>query len=439
VDKKETFFITLVSRLRLEYNRASRFGYIDMLFAQIFTLIVSSGTQFFVLKLITNDNLGRIKIMQVFVGFGSLIGSLGINTAIIKFVSEMSDTREKNRCFSSGFSMVLISSVFLICIGYVLNSLGVFSTDRIVCSLLNIYLLSLPFMILNDFLFSFFQGRQQFHMVSRITIISKIASLAAIVGATYLFGIYGYLGAIVGVFIFTFSIYLFLVRDLLVQLLSLFSKSYCYKLFAFGRFCLAANLVGFFLASSDIILLNYLHAPLPEIGAYSVALFIIMFISQANSSAMLIALPKLSSHCTELDTVLQNLRRYERRNIILNGALFAATLTAVPWLLEFIFGSKFHLSISYLPYLLVGYLMSSVTIPKGQAIISLNRVDMNFYGAIIVAAANLCIVFGFIRIWGTKGAAIAAIASGILKILCTEITWHIILRSKRVVNHSVSV
>jgi O-antigen/teichoic acid export membrane protein len=239
-------------------NVASK-GLFHMFTANGLIFIVAFASQLFVAGILEPDDIGRIKIMQTYIGLASLIGGFGFNTSLLKLVASTNSDLEKAQYFNLGLLVSVVSFFILYGLLYLLNDFGMISDDNIITQLFPFYAFSLLPGILQSMYLSYYQAIKEIKKMAVIQLFVKVVSVIVIIVVTYYYGIKGYL-----IFIPISGILAVVILEggLKPSLLKRVSSGIDWKhlpiMWSLASFALLANFFGTISMTMDVYLINYL-------------------------------------------------------------------------------------------------------------------------------------------------------------------------------------
>jgi O-antigen/teichoic acid export membrane protein len=80
--------LTLLNKYISEIQNIGQKGFFYLFATNGLILIISFISQLFVAGILDPVDIGRIKIMQTYIGLASLLGGFGFNTSLLKLASE---------------------------------------------------------------------------------------------------------------------------------------------------------------------------------------------------------------------------------------------------------------------------------------------------------------------------------------------------------------
>ena len=396
-------------------------GFFHLLSANLLIQVVSFASQLFVAGILSPDDIGRIKIIQTYVSIFSIVAGMGFNSSTLKLCSENRTGEERSSIFQSALFFTILSTISLYIIVLILNSLGIFSSDKLIQWLIPLGL----FPIISNTLFmvfvSYFQASKQIKLISNLTISNKLISIIALVLLTLWIGIKGYYIAynlsFIVMLLVCFRYYKSVseIRLFSFKNFSLFSIHWKY-----ARTSMLAYLLSEISAYVDILLISFLISDMKEIGFYSFALTITVILKIIPSTVQQITIPYFSSLSGQKNEFMLAYKLYNKQLYIIIAVTLLAVLLFVPSLLHFIFAGKYDPSLQYFPFLAIGWSLRMLSQLQNGAIFGLGKIHYNVYTSLITLVFNVIIISISIYFFGLPGAAYASILGGMVFILCSR-------------------
>lgn len=135
-----------------------------------------------------------------FIAILSALASLGISNGVIKFISEFkSDTKQIKALISTGFKMIIISTIFA---SFVLLGFASFFSKKVLLSedfvIIIVFLaIGLPSTLINSFLLNILNGFKEFQKLAIVSVVGGLITILLTSGLVYLFHLKGALITIV--------------------------------------------------------------------------------------------------------------------------------------------------------------------------------------------------------------------------------------------------
>lgn len=389
-------------------------GFFHLLSANFLIQVVAFASQLFVAGILSPEDIGRIKIIQIFLSVFSIIAGLGFNASTLKLCSENRTKIEEQRIFRSAVIFTISSTLILYVIVLILNAFSIFSADKLIKWLIPIGMFPLISNSVFMVFISYFQATKKIKLMSRLTMGNKIISIGAIILLTYWFGIKGYYFAYnLSFILMVFVGFRMLRRDLSTQITGFNLKSLFPVHWQYARSSMFANLLAELSAYIDILLINYFITDMPAVGQYSFALTLTVALRIIPATVQQIATPYFSGYSHSKVDFLNVFRKYNKLlYLVVFGTLISA-LFIVPPAISFIFAGKYDAAMPYFLILATGWSIRQLTQLQSGAIFGLGKIKFNAYTALFSLAFNVIIYPVFIYFWGIKGAALANIPSAL--------------------------
>jgi len=362
--------------------------------------------------------LGLYQMVITVQGIAVLVATLGIPAALIKYVAEYKDVKEKlTQTVSSG---LLSSILFGILVGILLYALsgtlaGIFHMPEL-ARLLKILAFALPFISLFQALTGLLNGLREMKIFASLLILQSILMIAFIIAFVGLgFGVegavFGIVLSVVGGCVFG----LYRSRRFVHLSLQGFVQN-AKKLVLFGSQMFGANAMGLVLAYTDIILIGYFLAA-KDVGYYSVAVSLSMFFLIIPQAIQAITYPTTSEYWSKnnhqaLQQMINKSMRYSACILLplgLGVGFFSREIITT------IFGGEFIYAVLPLCVLLIARVIGGSTeISIGGSFSGVGRPDLALKIDATSAGVNVGLNILLIPRFGILGAAIATTASLLL-------------------------
>lgn len=398
--------ISIKKKIKGTLYMISKIGVIHLLSANFMLQIVGFGIQIFLVRILSIDNIGRIKVMQSFIAIATIVAGLGGNTAILKLCSEDIDISQKKIIFINGVKFNFITSLVVLVICILCSFTNIYSADNIINVSLRYYSLIIPFNVLNDLGMVYLQSQKKIKDMSRIQIIIKAISVVFIILFSSLFSLNGFVCAYVITGIIGFIIFIILFKNEFSGFLKIrIVKEHIKNIFNIGKYAFATNSIGQILSSVDILFMNYFINDNSKIGFFGIAQLIIAGLMIIPSTFNQIIVPYISENCKFRCKVIKIYNGYYKKIISLMFGVIAISFFIIPFFIPIIFGSKYVNSINYFRILLIGLFFWSITATRGIVLLGIGQIKYNFYIVLITAFFNLLFNYIFILRFGANGAA----------------------------------
>ncbi|CAG0999537.1 Stage V sporulation protein B [Methanosarcinales archaeon] len=380
---------------------------INMLFGFIITILLG--------RFLGPEDLGLYKITFTLYGIIILFAMIGIPAAMVKYVAEFKEDRNKiNQIVSSGIITSLFLGVGFVPLVYFLSDIlaKIYNMPEL-SGLLKIMSFIFPFALVSGTLNGLLNGLREMKKIAEIVIIQSILMIFVTVPLIY-YG-FGVTGALIGVVLSSICSCLVLIyvskKYFEITLYDYVKTTKMMLQFGFKVF--ATGLIGDVNNRVDIILIGFFLAS-TDIGYYAVAVNLSSFFWLIPSSIQRITYPATSAYWSEnnhiaLNNMLNKSMKYCTIILVLTGlgvGFFAQDIITI------IFKKEFVSSTLPLQILLIGTVIrGSIIIPIGSSFAGIGRPGIDLKIIAIIAIINLILDIILIPQIGIAGAAIAATIS----------------------------
>lgn len=416
---------TLLINYSREIRGIAKKGFFYLFAVNGFIYIIGFVSQLFVAWILDPADIGRIKIMQTYIGLAALLGGFGFNTSLLKLASEQRSEEEKVDLLHLSMLVATVSFFLLYLILFLLSKTSLISKDPKIARLFPYYALFLLPLIVQSMQLAYYQAIRELKKMAIIQFYVKLISVVLILASTYLFKFEGYV-AIISItgFISVFSLKKGL-HGLAIKFVNLrFKFQYLIIMWKLARYALLANLVGSLLYSLDIYLINYLIEDRKEVGYYMFALTIISTYQIIITSIQQVAFPFFSNKSNNPVNWLKSYEKYNKLNHYLLIIVCLAGIIIIPPIIKLVFFNKYNSSLNYFVFLSIAWMIHFLNVMKGTAIMGYGRFDINFYISLIGLVICFPVIYFLIKLYGLKGAVIGRIIEGVIIYLSSYVVFH---------------
>jgi len=396
-------------------------GFFHLLSANLLIQVVTFSSQLFVAGILSPDDIGRIKIIQTYLSIFTIVAGMGFNSSTLKLCSENRTLEEKRLIFQSALFFTIIATISLYIFIIILNSFGIFTSDKLVQWLIPLGL----FPIISNSAFmvfvSYYQATKKIKLISKLTISNKIIAIIAIVLLTYWIGIKGYYVAYNLSFILMLMVCFIHYKS--TSGLNLFSAKSLSKFsihWKYAKSSMFAYLLSEISAYVDILLISFFIPDMKQIGYYSFALTITVVFKIIPNTIQQITIPYFSSLAQQKNEFLIAFNRYNKLLYIIIASTLLVALLFVPFFLHWIFAGKYDPSMKYFPLLAIGWSFRLLAQLQYGAIFGLGKLNYNVYTTLVSLIFNIIIISISIYFFGLIGAAYSSVFGGLVYILCSR-------------------
>ena len=400
-------------------------GFFHLLSANFLVYLLGFLSQLLVAWILPVEDIGRIKILQSYLGILTIFSTLGFNISVLKLTSENRNPGEKKFLFFKGLKYTFITSVLTYIAIVILSLLNYVSNDKMVNLLSPFFYLTLIPLSLNTIFIAFLQGYKKFKIISKIQTISKLSSISFLVGLTFFFYIYGYIFAVIIGFIFTSLLFSFYIYKN-IKTTSLIKINHPLKThFKYSGYSTLANLTSVLANNIDILLMSYLIMDKVNFGYYSFAVTLIVILRILPQTIQQITIPYFSERSNNKKEWLKIVKKYFILSQYVNIIVLILVFFTVPYFIKLVYSGKFDNSIIYFKIILIGWFFRGAYNILGGAIIGLGDIRFNFINGLIISIFNTILMFIFIKYFNITGAAWANALGGFFAFIIVFLRFYI--------------
>ncbi len=403
----------LIQRIKELFGYAASIGFFHLVSANMLIQVAGFGMQIFLARILPKESMGRITVMSGFYSNLVLVAQLGINTAIVKLCSEKITKERKMSLVVNGLKLNLITTTLVIVGVYIASFLHLFSPeDESINVLMRIYILQMPFVILNYVGIAYMQAQSKIKQMSRYQIITRSMVIIALIGFSFLWGIKGY---VIGIVIANFVSFL-LISHVTLPSYSVIrqyplDKEILKTLVGYSKYALIATVIFQLINSMSIILANYMLPDSREIADYGMATMLINGLIMIPSSYNQIMVPKLSHISDDLPAVRVMIKDYQKKMLLLVTVLFVGAYIVIPWMVPILLGAEYADTAVYFRILVFGLFTWGLYSPIGNAFMSIGKVRLNIVCNLVVLVTMITVDVILLPRIGLKGLAYGFVIS----------------------------
>ncbi|NGP88319.1 oligosaccharide flippase family protein [Fodinibius halophilus] len=407
------------------FNNIKDKGFFHFLSSNFVVHFVTFLSQLIVAHLLTPEDIGRIKLLQVYTNLGVIIAGAGFPVAILKICSgpKRSD-QEKTDVYIKGVLFTTLFSGLVICAIMIGSYFQIFSIDPEVNTLFYVYgFLVLP-LALNKLFISVYQSKKQFVLLSKLQVLTSSLNIVFIIGVTYYFLIYGYIVSLIVGFSLSVGILMYntgLWEELKSVIHSLFTKIESFsedkELRNYAGYGMVTNLIGIASMNMSYLILNYFTIDREEFGYFSFAFTIVMGLQIVITSVQRMVTPFFSEKSQDFQEWYRVFKKYNLLFLFLLAGIAVAAYLIGPPILDWLFNGKYNGSFIYLELLLIYWFLKGAYSLVGPVFIGLGRVDLNFKNVTVALILTAPVAFWLIMKYGVLGAAYSMIVHSLISLV----------------------
>lgn len=405
-----------ISAYITEIKNVAAKGLFHLFTANGLIYLVGFASQLFVAGMLDPIDIGRIKIMQAYIGLTSLGVGLGFNTSMIKRLTSVNNPAEKAKILQLTLIISIVTFLLFYIVLLALNLFHLISTDKVIISLFPYYALFLLPLGFQAMLIAYYQANKEIKKMSRLQFYSKVLTVALIIGITYFLGLKGYVAALIVSSVLTILVlYFYLSNDVKIIILRNhpIDKAELRSLWDLAKFVLAANVLGNLVTSSDIYIVNYMIQDRETVGYYMFALTLVGVMIIVPTTVQQIAYPFFSEISISKTKWMSYYKKYNKLNHIFLLLMGGLAMILVPIVVKIAFRGKYDPSLGMYLLLMLGWLLNYLNSMKGTALMGVGKFNLNMHSSLISLPITLVLLLVLGHFWGLNGIILAKIFAGL--------------------------
>jgi len=360
----------------------------------------------------------------------SLVGGIGIPTAIVKYVAEFKENKEKLNIFVS--CGIVNSAIFGAIIGSVLFALssvlaGIFNMPELT-GLIKIIAFSLPFLVVNNTLLSLLNGLREMKSYSFRTVIRSVLLIGFVILLIYIgLGIKGAVLALLLSEVGTLFLLVFLSKNFFCFVIQDYIKT-TKEVVRFGSQLFIGGAIWMANSSADKLLIGYFLMD-KDVGIYAIALAFANGLLMIPRAMGTITYPAISEYNGKkqheaIETLINKSMKYSLVILSIFGVfIFFFSKDIILLLLK----SEFLPASMPLTILILSMIFFGTEESVGSAFSGVGRPDINWKICTIDLIVGVTLNLLLIPILGISGAAIGTASSFLTHVILSIILFRKIL------------
>jgi len=424
-----------VSEIKELTDKLWKKGFIHLLSANILTLIFGFASQLFVAWILPAEDIGRIKILQTYIGIFSIAAGLGFSVSVLKLCSENRPAGEIQFLYKRAIRYSIVSVLATYVIIVLLSLAGVISPDKAINRYMILFSVSLLPLTISSVYMSYLQAKQKIRLYSNIQIMTKLFSIIVIIILTYFYKLEGFIIAIiVGYFLTNLFLNWFIRNRINKGIAQVIMDNPLTLHWKYARYSLGASITDSIGLGIDILLLNYLVSDMTAIGYYSFAITIIGVFRILPATIWTMAAPHFSGKMDDSDNWFATYKKYNRILVVVSLVITVVSALAIPFILRFFLNGKFEQSGIFFILLVIAWGIRNLFVIKASVLFGMGKINLNFYSSFVYLAASAVSIPVLIHFFGVTGAGIGVILSTIIGLISVEFFFSRVRPVKILVN-----
>lgn len=406
--------------------KLARKGLLELISANFMMQFVGFGLLILLPRLVSEAEVGQIKVLQTYADLLIIIAGLGMNTAVLKLCSEARAAAELHAMLRLAITRTLGVSIAVVVVVVLAVKAGLLRGDPVVLRWVPYYVLIVPFSAVTLVAVAYLQARKEIRRMAQAQLLVRIQSVVVILLATWLYGLPGFIISSIGAFAlalwpFARLIGLDFLRSLPIKASQSFKEIAGYSVLGNGM-----NTVGKY---ADIYILGLFALDPTELGYYSLATIFVIPASVVTSSIQTIVTPYLSEGSIDRTWFTRNLVKTQKQTILVAIAAALAARIFATLVVSVLYEPGYAASLGYLDILLVFFVLRSAYSVTAAGHIALGMTKYNFIASAVMAVVALSLTYAALPIGGFEGVAWAKVFTAGLMI---PLYWLLARRAIRV-------
>ena len=382
-------------------NKLLSSGFLHTFAANFLTNMLAFGSVLVVAYFLTPADVADIRIMQAYAIIGTTLASLGYTTGLLKACAEGDD-----KAAEEGYLKRATGHTFVTSLAYIALLLGLTQTGIIALSTdtlktyLPYMLLMVPLSVVIENMRNFLIAKKAFKEAANAQINVRILTFFMVVGATYVWGISGFVLATVAAY--GFGVLRF-VKEVGTGFLRRVAIPFPSYFVSFSLFAMLGNLFVIISNYGDMFMLDMNIADRSTLGAYALASVLLGGMMVVTTSVQTILLPDMIKNQKDLVWMRKHFVDKQLKLTGMSVALAVIAVMGVSIAFPLVYGDDYALTPLLFAGLCINYVLVSAGTLGGSVLIGQGKTHINTKVAGVALLAGF--VFAYLAIatcgiWG---------------------------------------
>lgn len=400
-------------------------GFFHLLSAQYLGQFFGFGTVLLVAKLLTEEELGALKLIQSYTAIFMVLGGLGLNTAVLKLAAEERPVDERLGILRYGLGRAVVASVASWGLLAALALSGVISDAARSPMWLPLYALVIPLGVVTQLVVTYLQAVKSFKRVAAVQVTVRLQTFALILALTWIIGFPGFIFASIAGAVLAF---LPLLRQVDWSAILRARPLRATSFYWLALLALAGNGVNVVGQYADMFILDHLVLDRAEIGRYALATVFYQGARQVIATVQSYGTPQFSENAGNEAWFRHNLRLNQRRATLLSFAVAGAMWVFAWVLVQVLYGESYASALSYLSVLLVRFVLYAAYAVIGVALLGLGYIQFNLAAAVVSTGVGIAASLLLIGDHGLLGVAWGQVIGQAAGYAASQLGWIVAAR-----------
>ncbi|EJR32027.1 sugar isomerase [Bacillus thuringiensis] len=400
-------------------------GFFSLLLTKFLVQFVGFGSVILVAKFISPESMAQIKSLQTYLILAVLIGTFGLDTAILKYCSEPREDSEKNYLLSYAIRKSIIFCV----ISVILFNLFLIFSPKYSVFQWGVYTLCIPMLTMTNLLMNYLLALKRVKRMAVIQSIIKIQNAIFIIIGTWFFGIKGFiiatvLGLIVGLFP--------LFKEVnSIKVTYNMSEKIPFTFWNVAFFSFLANFTNSIGNYTDIIIMDSFITNRVEMGYYAIATIFLLGATQVTATLQNIYTPYLTESNKDISKLKQMTFNIQKKTLVVSIFVGITVYLGAKIFVPIFYGNSYINTVTYTGILMIKYVIYSSYAIVAIMLIALGRMKENFLVNLISVPIILLINYFIGNHFSIIGIAWAQVFNALLVLVIQYAFVFIVIKKER--------
>jgi O-antigen/teichoic acid export membrane protein len=391
-------------------------GFFHLLSANFLHQFLGFGILLIVAKFLTPVELGEIRILQSYTAVFTVFAVFGSSTAVLKICSENRPMHEREGILLLAIRRSAVTTLLSFGVLALFAGTGILTPSPHLGLWLIVYALLMPFSVGTELLMAFLQALKKIKKMATTHAIIKLQAFIVIIVCTYVWGFRGFIFASITAYVIGF---IPLLRATGTSFLSAQRIPAPAGFFALAWFSVLSNGIGMIGKFGDIFILDHFSVDRSGIGYYALASLFMYGAIQVTATVQSISTPYLSERARELEWFRSKVKSTQIQMAFLSLGVAAGLLGVAYVLIHFFYGIEYLATLSFLPILLVKYVIWSCYAVMGVALLGLGYMKYNLIVVSVVTPVGILASYILLQSHGIHGVAWGQVIAGCIGFFLT--------------------
>lgn len=386
-------------------------GFFSLLLTKILVQFVGFGSVILVAKFISPESMAQIKSLQTYLILAVLIGTFGLDTAILKYCSEPREESHKKYLLSYAIRRSIIFCV----IAVVLFNLFLIFSPKYSIFQWGVYTLCIPMLTMTNILMNYLLALKKVSRMAVIQSVIKVQNAIFIIIGTWLFGVKGFIIAtVLGLALGLFPLFKEVNSMKISYNVSGKIPSTFWNIALFSFLANFTNNIGNY---TDIIIMDSFTTNRVEMGYYAIATIFLLGATQVTATLQNIYTPYLTESNDDIGKLKKMTFNIQKKALIVSVFVGSIVYLGAKIFVPIFYGDTYINTVTYTGILMIKYVIYSSYAIVAVMLIALGRMKENFLVNLISVPIILLINYFIGKHFSIIGIAWAQVFNALLVLI----------------------